>query len=64
MELLEPLETAECPICLAPMNSEEQDGELWLVCPNGCPTEVEVRKPVEAESISVDLARKATGGAA
>jgi len=31
----------ECPVCLSRMDLEEQSGSNWLVCPNGCPTEIE-----------------------
>ncbi|HYL34503.1 MAG TPA: hypothetical protein VEV17_01175 [Bryobacteraceae bacterium] len=39
----------ECPFCLGPMQTEDREGRTWLVCPNGCATEVEVppRKPPE-----------------
>ena len=44
-------ETAECPFCLDRMAIEERDGIAWLVCPNGCATEIEApeKKPVAAE---------------
>jgi hypothetical protein len=32
---------AECPVCFGLMELEDQGGNLWLVCPNGCPTEFE-----------------------
>jgi hypothetical protein len=33
---------AECPVCFGQMELEDQGGTLWLICPNGCPTEFEV----------------------
>lgn len=41
----------ECPVCLGRMEVEQRDEIDWLVCPNGCPTEIEVPapKPVEQE---------------
>jgi len=36
---------AECPVCLAPMEPEDRDGVVWLVCANGCPTEMEAPPP-------------------
>ena len=43
---------AECPICLGQMELEDQSGTLWLICPNGCPTEFEapLPKPVGTET--------------
>ena len=35
-----PIDVAECPFCLGRMQLEEHDGESWMVCPNGCPTEL------------------------
>lgn len=42
---------AECPVCLGCMQPEDRNGIVWLVCPNGCPTEFEdtQRKPATAE---------------
>lgn len=44
-------ETVECPFCLDRMEIEEREGIPWLVCPNGCATEIEasLKKPAEAE---------------
>jgi hypothetical protein len=54
-------QTDECPVCLERMEFEEQDGRGWLICPNGCPTEMEVlRKPVDAEP-DAPLLSRATG---
>ena len=55
---------AECPMCLAQMLLEDRDGIDWLVCPNGCPTEVTapVRKPPDISESAVPLVRiRATG---
>lgn len=57
-------EEAECPMCLAQMELEDRDGIDWLVCPNGCPTEVTapVRKPPVLSEGGSPLARvRATG---
>jgi hypothetical protein len=42
----------QCPFCLERMCLEERDAGAWLICPNGCPTEVEVppRKPAASAS--------------
>jgi hypothetical protein len=42
---------AECPFCFEQMQKEAREGCLWLVCPNGCPTEFELlpRKPAADE---------------
>jgi hypothetical protein len=37
---------AECPFCMDRMQVEDRDGHDWLICPNGCPTEIEA--PLEA----------------
>ena len=43
-------EPVECPFCMESMQVEERDQTAWLICPNGCPTEMEiaVRKPMES----------------
>ena len=44
---------AECPFCLGRMQLEDRDGESWMVCPNGCSTELQIPvaiKPVVPES--------------
>lgn len=43
-------ESAECPFCLARMQIRDQEGRDWMVCPNGCPTELEVLEPKPAAS--------------
>src|SRR5258706_4111464 len=45
-------ESDQCPVCLERMCFEERDADAWLVCPNGCPTEVQVpsRKPAASAS--------------
>ncbi|HLH41039.1 MAG TPA: hypothetical protein VKX39_17950 [Bryobacteraceae bacterium] len=57
-------EAVECPFCLDRMEIEDRDGALWLVCPNGCATEVEapVKKPAAAEAESPILTRAAARG--
>lgn len=54
---MERTETAECPFCLGRMETEERNGIAWLVCPNGCATEVEapVKKGVSAEDEPVQV---------
>jgi hypothetical protein len=42
MEIDDP---AECPFCLGRMQLEDRDGESWMVCPNGCPTELQIPVP-------------------
>jgi hypothetical protein len=46
----------ECPFCLGRMELEDREGTDWLVCPNGCPTEIEapVRKPPAVESYAAE----------
>jgi hypothetical protein len=39
-------DAAECPFCLGRMQLDESDGESWMVCPNGCPTEFQVPAPI------------------
>jgi len=48
---LETNESAECPLCLERMQPEDRAGSTWMICPNGCPTELEVAlaKPPSAE---------------
>ena len=43
---------AECPVCFGQMELEDKEGDLWLICPNGCPTEFEapLAKPPEVET--------------
>ena len=42
---MQPNDVAECPFCLGRMQLEDRDGESWMVCPNGCPTELQVLTP-------------------
>jgi len=58
-------ETVECPFCLDRMQVKDRHGSPWLVCRNGCPTEVEapVRKPAASESGDADALSRAVGGA-
>ena len=42
---MQPNDVAECPFCLGRMQLEDRDGESWMVCPNGCPTELQVLSP-------------------
>src|SRR5262245_1671610 len=55
---------AECPICFGLMEIERRDGSDWLMCPNGCPTEIEapVRKPPLVETETRPGALRATAG--
>jgi len=39
-------DAAECPFCLGRMQLDETDGESWMVCPNGCPTEFQISAPI------------------
>jgi hypothetical protein len=45
------------------MEPEEQDGALWLICPNGCPTEMEipVRMPPAVELEPIAKVAKSAG---
>ena len=56
---------AECPVCLGQMELGEQAGSLWLICPNGCPTEFEapLAKPAgtETEVEQPELRARAAG---
>ena len=61
---MQPNDVAECPFCLGRMELEDRDLESWLVCPNGCPTELQIPTPnppmSEAETaVSVPQARAA-----
>jgi hypothetical protein len=42
---MQPNDVAECPFCFGRMQLEDRDGESWMVCPNGCPTELQVPTP-------------------
>lgn len=56
---------AECPICLGRMEVERREETEWLVCPNGCPTEIEapVRKPQGLETETpAPMFRASVGG--
>ena len=35
-----PNDLAECPFCFGRMQLEDREGESWMVCHNGCPTEL------------------------
>ena len=39
---MQPNDVAECPFCLGRMQLEDREGESWMVCPNGCPTELQI----------------------
>ena len=62
---MDEVETIECPFCLEHMQAEDRGGVVWLVCPNGCPTEMEApeRKPVEAEKTLSNIRPRAAGAA-
>jgi hypothetical protein len=59
---MEEVEIVECPFCLDRMRFEDRAGDGWLVCPNGCPTEMEAPEPKLAETLST--IRQRTAGAA
>ena len=61
---LENQETVECPFCLDRMRTKNLKGGVWLVCPNGCPTDLEIapRKPAATESGDADTLSRAAGG--
>lgn len=63
---MENIEPVECPFCLDRMQIKDRNGSAWLVCRNGCPTEVEapVRKPAASESSDSETLIRAAGGAA
>jgi len=48
----------ECPVCLGPMQLEPRSGTPWLVCPNGCPTEMEAPQPKPADPAAQQAAHK------
>lgn len=62
-------DTAECPFCLERMQLEDRAGTGWLVCPNGCPTEIEAPelkaapKAPEAETTLSAIRPRAAGAA-
>lgn len=47
---MEGVEQTECPFCLDRMQLEDRAGIAWLVCPNGCPTEMEAPEAKASES--------------
>lgn len=59
---MEDVETVECPFCFDRMQTEDRGGIAWLVCPNGCPTEIEAPEPKPVETLSA--IRPRTAGAA
>jgi hypothetical protein len=48
---MESSDPVECPFCMERMQLEMREETTWLICPNGCATEIEVvvRKPADAE---------------
>ncbi|HTS74997.1 MAG TPA: hypothetical protein VMG40_02270 [Bryobacteraceae bacterium] len=60
---MEDVETIECPFCLERMRLEDRGGMGWLVCPNGCPTEIEAPapKPAAAEPTLSAIRPRAAG---
>ena len=42
----------ECPFCFDRMQIEDRDGILWVVCPNGCPTEFERPVVLHARAVA------------
>jgi hypothetical protein len=58
-------ESSECPLCLEQMQIEDREQQSWLVCPNGCPTDMEIvipKKPPESADISVPVLRARASG--
>jgi hypothetical protein len=60
---MEDVETVECPFCFDRMQFEDHGGAGWLVCPNGCATEMEAPAPKE-ESETLSTIRPRAAGAA
>jgi len=64
---MEGVEQPECPFCFDRMRFEDRAGVAWLVCPNGCPTEIEAPEPkpagAEADEAPAEV-RPRTAGAA
>jgi hypothetical protein len=61
---MEELEIVECPFCFDRMQFEDRGGIGWMVCPNGCATEMEAPEPQvaaqeEAETLSTIRPRAA-----
>jgi hypothetical protein len=56
---MEELETVECPFCFDRMQFEDRAGVGWLVCPNGCATEMEAPAPEASETLSAIRPRAA-----
>jgi hypothetical protein len=56
---MEDAPAVECPFCFDRMQLEDRDGVAWLVCPNGCPTEVEAPAPKATETLSTIRPRAA-----
>lgn len=62
---MEEVQPVECPFCLERMELEERSAVAWLVCPNGCPTEIEAPapKPAAAEPTLSSIRPRAAGTA-
>jgi hypothetical protein len=60
-------EIVECPFCFDRMQFEDRGGVNWVVCPNGCPTEVEAPEPqapgLEAKDTLSTIRPRAAGAA-
>ncbi|MGD1090507.1 MAG: hypothetical protein ABSB35_00790 [Bryobacteraceae bacterium] len=56
-------EATECPFCLERMLSEEREEDILFVCPNGCPTEIVVRKPPASAPAAETAVMRARSGA-
>jgi len=50
-------EAVECPFCLERMQIEDRAGIVWLVCPNGCATEIEA--PVAKAAAEAEMPGRA-----
>ena len=62
---MDELEIIECPFCLEHMHVEDREGIDWLVCPNGCPTEIEAPAPKSAAAeATLSTIRPRAAGAA
>ena len=56
-------ESSECPFCGERMQTEEREEDVLFVCPNGCPTEIAVRKLPGSSPASEIAVLRARGGA-
>lgn len=59
---MEDVEIVECPFCFDRMEFEDRDGVGWLVCPNGCSTEMEAPAPQANATLATIRPRAAGAG--